>query len=954
MTEDYDPVVWVSLASISGLSLISLGQPGLKSGLDEQVYTGGLTAVQQMLGGEIGGDTKRFVGGSHNNKTGRFIVKGKSEYELVGQFLLISPRHITVAPSLVDYYEQFVTIFAEETLKTDLVEKAEKQYTAFSITDVLEIFLECIKKARKKVSISHNDTLFSQYLSESLDKSKDDYEYSKTLVKISNLKGKYSETTPTILSERNELIQAFTNELLEFLASEYPHSLVMYSKAGSVQKEVRKYVNSNLKNFNFQAELQEIIREFEEKNLQEFLEEYSLHEVTKANLRSKLEDEIFKKYLHECPLLYLAQPEITSFQSEIDTFTARINEQYDLGGTLSRIASDMINKPIIENLVIPYIRHFCDQFSAGLTPSAWKYMQMVFKLITVETNVEVTDILPNMKDQIPPSHFTSVESMITKYKMTKVAPLSFTVKKASDVLPFYRALFSSLSFGINTVISDLAFGESNSHNHLNTLAANLDLMARHIHQTFALFNIYSYIEKIRAKTSFTFDFPRQTEITKMLSEYNLDLDNFSEALIDVNIRNLSEEEGLVVKRLSAFRKEFKQELNLISQFLKKNQSELVKGYKIGIYNTNSLIFETQPLDESFGVITKTLQESNKILKQVEAEIEKGVLAVNQLKEGKIKKDDLEKILRNQDFITKAEKSFNKLMDGMESEISKKYKNAPSIVNKQVKNLRKDINKQYTQAANFLILNRKNLMKRDTQFVSEPTKIIKDVQSSISHSFKASDFLTLSNVGQLYFYAINQSLPNDLQSDISNALISKKSYPLLKESIDNLTETSTIFNSYSKVLENHSYSLLSALISSSGRIIGKNVLKTDPEVIIRQKDKIPYPTLELGYLTNKNAAESLEALLGSKIIVESEKTPEKILYWCFAVLPSFGSDFTYLKNLWGSKDWSLRKAVISLSWYSLLAHNEFYMNLLRFSSELYSTKVKRSLDQIFEQIGRGSV
>ena len=96
MTEqDLNPVAWISLASISGLSLVSLGHPGLRS-VDEQVYTGGLTAVQQMLGGEVGGDTARFIGGSHSNKTGRFLVKTKgSEYELVGQFLLISSEHIT-------------------------------------------------------------------------------------------------------------------------------------------------------------------------------------------------------------------------------------------------------------------------------------------------------------------------------------------------------------------------------------------------------------------------------------------------------------------------------------------------------------------------------------------------------------------------------------------------------------------------------------------------------------------------------------------------------------------------------------------------------------------------------------------------------------------------------------------------------------------------------------------
>ena len=149
---DTDPVTWISLASLAGLSLVSLGQPGLKSGLDEQVYTGGLTAVQQILGGEIGGDTTRFVGGSDKHKTGRFLVKSSSS-ELIGQFLLISPRNLPVAPALIEYYEHLVTFFAEETLKTDLVEKAEKMYSAFGVSDIIPFFLSSIKKARKKVSI---------------------------------------------------------------------------------------------------------------------------------------------------------------------------------------------------------------------------------------------------------------------------------------------------------------------------------------------------------------------------------------------------------------------------------------------------------------------------------------------------------------------------------------------------------------------------------------------------------------------------------------------------------------------------------------------------------------------------------------------------------------------------------------------------------------------------------
>ena len=532
--QDLNPVAWISLASISGLSLVSLGRPGLRS-VDEQVYTGGLTAVQQMLGGEVGGDTARFVGGSHSNKTGRFLVKAKgSEYELVGQFLLISPTHITVAPILIEFYEALVTFFAEETLETDLVERAEKEYTAFGISDVLPYFWNSIRKARKKVSIPSNDKLFGQSLQESLEKSINDYEYSSTLVKISGMKGKYKDTVQTVKSERNELLNSFTTEIVEFLASEFPHSLVMYPKTDSISKETRKYVNSHLNSFNIADYLQEVIKSFESNDLQRFLEDYSLHEVTKKNLGIRLEEEIFNKYIREFPILFLANPEIDTFESEIEMLTSRINERYDLGGTLTRIAQKMFEKESHVNLVIPYIRHFCDEFSAGLTPSAWKYMQIIFKVISLETKIELSAVLPSMKGQIPPSHFTSIEKMMTKFKLTKLAPLSFTVKKASDVLPFYRALFSSLAFGVNTVISDIAFGEDNPTNLLVTIAENLTSFSREIHQTYALFNIYAHLEKIEPKSSFSFDFPTQNSYKEDLQKNMLNPENFIKIFTETN------------------------------------------------------------------------------------------------------------------------------------------------------------------------------------------------------------------------------------------------------------------------------------------------------------------------------------------------------------------------------------------------------------------------------------
>ncbi len=637
--EDMNPVAWISLASISGLSLVSLGHPGLRS-VDEQVYTGGLTAVQQMLGGEVGGDTARFVGGSHSNKTGRFLVKAKgSEYELVGQFLLISSTHIAVAPVLIEFYECLVTFFAEETLKTDLVERAEKEFTAFGISDVLPFFFNSISKARKKVSIPSNDKLFGEALQESLEKSISDHEYSSTLVKISGMKGKYRKTVDKVKSERNDLLSNFINELVEFLASEYPHSLVMYPKTGSIQKETQKYVNSHLNSLNVADRLQEVIKNFESNDLTRFLEEYSLHEVTKENLSTRLEQEIFRKYIHEFPLLFLANPEIETFEAEIQALTNRINENYDLGGTLARIAEQMIGEEGDVKLVIPYIRHFCDQFSAGLTPSAWKYMQIVFKLITQKTNIEIIAVLPSMKDQIPPSHFATIEEMMTKYKLTKVAPLTFTIKKASDVLPFYRALFSSLAFGVNTVISDLAFGEDNPHNHLITLADNLTEFAREIHQTYALFNIYAHLENIEFKSSFSFDFPTQDNFKENILRNMLSPENFMEEFTEANENHLLNEQQFIGQQITKFSKDFDSEMKKIRNFLAKNPSDIAKGYRITIARQHSLKFSSKLLADSDSIIAKTLEEYENITEQIKNEIKKSQDAAKQFLANKIKEKE---------------------------------------------------------------------------------------------------------------------------------------------------------------------------------------------------------------------------------------------------------------------------------------------------------------------------
>ncbi len=251
------------------------------------------------------------------------------------------------------------------------------------------------------------------------------------------------------------------------------------------------------------------------------------------------------------------------------------------------------------------------------------------------------------------------------------------------------------------------------------------------------------------------------------------------------------------------------------------------------------------------------------------------------------------------------------------------------------------------------INRKNLTKPESELVAESSKLIKGIQNTIAQNFKNDEFFTLTNVGRHYFYAINSSLPDSLEKDVSRALVNRSNFPMLKEAIENLTSSSTIFRSYSTVLEQHANELLSTVFNSSGKLLGKNVLKSDPEVTIVQHNNMPIPAVELGYLVNERAVKSLQTLLEDRVVIQKEKTEGKVINKVFAVVPNFKCDFSTMKHFWEVKDWTLSKTLLTLSWFSLLAKNEFYLNLLRYSSELYSTRVKISLNDIFDQIGIGN-
>jgi len=949
---DYNPVVWVSLASVSGLSLVSLGQPGLRTDLDEQVYTGGLTAVKAMLGGEVGGDTDRFVGGSHSNRTGSFIRRTDTGGELVGQYLLISSTNIKVADDLAEHYEYLVTILAEITLKTELYKRVEREFRALGVDDVLDLFLESVVKARKKKSISLDNKYFFSALKQVVMKSVNDYEYSSTLVKIAEFKGKYRDLSPRVKAEKDKILLEFTEDLLELLTSDHPHALVLFPKIKSIKKDLFKYLQTEIRTLSAREGFEEIIKDFESTDLTKFLDDFALHEVNKTNLLARLEEEIFHKFKREFPLLFLIDPEIEGFKTAIEKLTAEINEQYDLGGTLSHIGIDMLkNHQEFEDLFVPYIRHYCDRFSTGLTTSAWKYMQVLFRIMTQTTKIDVQQVLPSLKGKIPDSHFSTLEKMITRYKLTKIDPLSFSVRQASDILPFYRALFSSLAYGLNIVMENMVFSAKNPNNLLRVTVRNFKDFTNQIQPVYGLYSIYAYMEKQQRRVNFNIAFPEPDDFGKNIDVTTWTSEIILDAFIKANINGITKEQKLVDLRIGEFRSEFEKRISDIKKFHTRNPQDISKGYDLKLNETKKLSFSTKPARDVEEILGKIVEDYTKLFTKAEQDLNKAKEAAKKFLNGNLSETELQKQLSDTRYLTKAKDNFEKFIKKAHEAIPKKYADLSSGVEKKFRGFNKDFSKEFAFASNFLNIDKKTVSKGSKDFLPSSSPIRQSIRKSVDQIIERDPLINWDNCGYYYFHAINKKLPLEYQIEITNSLLSKKSFIFLKEATESLklNPTKDLFRCYSDILGSYIKDILIRLFGEVGSHLGKNFLRLDKEVYFIERKKVPIPTLMMGILLSVNAMNSIRNVLGSKIAVESEKNEGSTVFHISAVIPEFDINFKNLKKTWKTKEWTLHRVLLLLSWHSLLEKNGFFVNMLRFSSSLYSARVKESFDEVFNQI-----
>ena len=151
---------------------------------------------------------------------------------------------------------------------------------------------------------------------------------------------------------------------------------------------------------------------------------------------------------------------------------------------------------------------------------------------------------------------------------------------------------------------------------------------------------------------------------------------------------------------------------------------------------------------------------------------------------------------------------------------------------------------------------------------------------------------------------------------------------MKEATESLKKNPTlnIFRCYSDTLDSHIKDVFIRIFREVGSNLGKNFIRIDQDIYFIERDGVPTPTMMIGILFDVNAMNSIRDVLGSRVAVESEQNEGISSFHVAAVIPEFDCDYKKLKNVWKTKEWSLHKIILLLSWYSLQNKNSFYYHI----------------------------
>ena len=489
-------VAWFSLALEHGLAVVSLGKAGTG---DEQMITGGLTAVESLLGAEIGFEGQEgFIIDHKSSIMERFPIVDANGQKVFAQYLIQAPSKQEEVPDETKNIARFfIETLAQEIVRSHYWKDLQIAAQVLSPSQIYDLIIRAYELAHKNNKIKSNESKFKELLSNRIIRTFSEYRFSESLDSIAN--HEYSGLSEYVEHNKNDFLKQLNADILARMIQEYP-LYFLYTPPKFLREEVRKFISQELEKAKIEQtsiKISETIEDFfQGSELHDILQQFDIEKLrtNREAIRSILEEKVKEKLWRKSPLIGLINPSFVTEQN----FSTIINEkvldrvfnEYDLAEILGQVAENLILKAgkqneLMADLVSDVFRNLAIRFPGGLPKILWNVITQLFLIYAAETKQDIKKLNEIM--EIPDAHW---KTLLKRFKEFKPSPIFAIEGSSTEVIQYYRGVQEAISRGFHKFYSTVIWNIEEER-----VGVFIEKLIGDTHKTFqSLQNTYSTIK----------------------------------------------------------------------------------------------------------------------------------------------------------------------------------------------------------------------------------------------------------------------------------------------------------------------------------------------------------------------------------------------------------------------------------------------------------------------------
>lgn len=411
---------WFSLALEYGLSVLSLGKAGQG---DDQLLTGGLTAVETLLGSEIGITQKEgFVVDHGSSHMERFPLKEADDSILFAQFLVQTLGGEKVEQWYIDLAKTFITELSNGILNSSIWNEVKDAPQILSIKKVNKLVLQAHENTYNKIKVNSNNNLIITIIKDIILSSFVSFGFSETLDALSNKD--IDKVNDYLMPNREILLQNMNLDIQGKIVQEYP-LVFLLTQPKYFKNEIEDLIIRELE-FNRHEQTNnrifDIIEEiFADDSLRNLIQKFDVTTLRqdRDNISDLIEHLIRERLLHKSPIVFLLNTELNLKPVIQERVINRVLNEFDLGEVLSKIAFNLIQKAHPEDelqakLVLNFFLDLSRIFPGGLPKQLWIIITNLLQIYSVEARQDLLQV--NKMMQIEDYFWSTISENIKTYQ----------------------------------------------------------------------------------------------------------------------------------------------------------------------------------------------------------------------------------------------------------------------------------------------------------------------------------------------------------------------------------------------------------------------------------------------------------------------------------------------------------------------------------------------------------